>query len=96
MNYKRINNITGWLMFIIASAVYLTTMEKNGSLWDCGEFASSAYKLQIPHSPGAPFFVLLGRLFMSPFGPANAATGINGMSAIASGLKKLLAKLAKN
>ena len=86
MSYKRINNITGWAVCIVACAVYLLTMEKNGSLWDCGEFASSAYKLQVPHSPGAPFFVLIGRLFMSPFGDATAARGINGMSAIASGL----------
>jgi Protein of unknown function (DUF2723) len=85
MSYKRINNITGWLVCIIACAVYILTMEKNGSLWDCGEFASSAYKLQVPHSPGAPFFVLIGRLFMAPFGPANAATGINLMSALSSG-----------
>ncbi|MFN0082195.1 MAG: DUF2723 domain-containing protein [Ferruginibacter sp.] len=85
MNFKRINNITSWVICIIACSVYILTMEKNGSLWDCGEFASSAYKLQIPHSPGAPFFVLIGRLFMSPFGPANAATGINLMSALASG-----------
>jgi hypothetical protein len=86
MSYKRINNITGWLVCIIACAVYILTMEKNGSLWDCGEFASSAYKLQVPHSPGAPFFVLIGRLFMAPFGPENAATGINLMSALSSGL----------
>ncbi len=85
MSYKRINNITGWIICIIACTVYLLTMEKNGSLWDCGEFASSAYKLQIPHSPGAPFFVLIGRLFMAPFGPEHAATGINAMSALASG-----------
>ncbi len=85
MNFKRINDITGWVICIIACSVYILTMEKNGSLWDCGEFASSAYKLQIPHSPGAPFFVLIGRLFMAPFGPANAATGINLMSALASG-----------
>ena len=85
MNFKRINNITGWVICIIACSVYVLTMEKNGSLWDCGEFASSAYKLQIPHSPGAPFFVLIGRLFMSPFSPANAAIGINLMSALASG-----------
>ncbi len=85
MSYKRINNITGWLVCIIACAVYILTMEKNGSLWDCGEFASSAYKLQVPHSPGAPFFVLIGRLFMAPFGPENAATGINLMSALSSG-----------
>jgi Protein of unknown function (DUF2723) len=85
MSFKRINNITGWLVCIIACSVYILTMEKNGSLWDCGEFASSAFKLQVPHSPGAPFFVLIGRLFMAPFGPENAATGINLMSALSSG-----------
>ena len=85
MSFKRINNITGWLVCIIASAVYIMTMEATGSLWDCGEFASSAYKLQIPHPPGAPLFVLIGRLFMAPFDPQHAATGINLMSALASG-----------
>ncbi len=85
MSFKRINNITGWLICIIASAVYIMTMEASGSLWDCGEFASSAYKLQIPHPPGAPLFALIGRLFMAPFGPHDAATGINLMSALASG-----------
>ena len=85
MSFKRINNITGWIVCIIACAVYIMTMEATGSLWDCGEFASSAFKLQVPHSPGAPFFVLIGRLFMAPFGPENAATGINLMSALSSG-----------
>ncbi len=87
MNFKRINNITGCVICIVACAVYLLTMEASGSLWDCGEFASSAFKLQVPHSPGAPLFVLIGRLFMAPFDghPANAATGINTMSALASG-----------
>jgi len=85
MNFKRINNITGWAICIIACTVYLMTMEATGSLWDCGEFASSAYKLQIPHPPGAPLFVIIGRLFMIPFDPKHAATGINTMSALASG-----------
>lgn len=85
MNFKRINNITGWIVCIIACSVYIMTMEATGSLWDCGEFASSAYKLQIPHPPGAPLFVLIGRLFMVPFDPQHAATGINLMSALASG-----------
>jgi hypothetical protein len=85
MSFKRINNITGWLVCIIACAVYIMTMEASGSLWDCGEFASSAYKLQIPHPPGAPLFALIGRLFMAPFGPHEAAKGINLMSALASG-----------
>ena len=85
MSFKRINNITGWIVCIIACAVYIMTMEATGSFWDCGEFASSAYKLQVPHSPGAPFFVLIGRLFMAPFDADHAATGINLMSALASG-----------
>jgi hypothetical protein len=85
MNFKRVNNITGWLVCIIACAVYIMTMEATGSLWDCGEFASSAYKLQVPHPPGAPLFTLIGRLFMAPFDPQHAATGINLMSALASG-----------
>ena len=85
MSFKRINNITGWVICIIACSVYIMTMEATGSFWDCGEFASSAYKLQIPHPPGAPLFVLIGRLFMAPFDPHHAATGINLMSALASG-----------
>ena len=85
MNYRRINNVTGWVICIVACCVYILTMEATGSLWDCGEFASSAYKLQIPHPPGAPLFVLIGRLFMAPFDPHHAATGINLMSALASG-----------
>ena len=85
MSFKRINNITGWVVCIIACTVYILTMEASGSFWDCGEFASSAYKLQIPHPPGAPLFVLIGRLFMAPFDPHHAATGINLMSALASG-----------
>ncbi len=85
MSYKQINNITGWAVCLLACAVYVMTMEATGSLWDCGEFASSAYKLQIPHPPGAPLFVLIGRLFMVPFSPATAATGINLMSALSSG-----------
>ncbi|MEJ7627030.1 MAG: DUF2723 domain-containing protein [Ferruginibacter sp.] len=85
MSFKRINNITGWVVCLIACCVYIMTMEATGSFWDTGEFASSAYKLQIPHPPGAPLFVLMGRLFMAPFAADQAATGINLMSALASG-----------
>ncbi|RYY50891.1 MAG: DUF2723 domain-containing protein [Chitinophagaceae bacterium] len=85
MSFKRINNITGWAICLIACAVYIMTMEATGSLWDCGEFLSSAYKLQIPHPPGAPLFVLIARIFMIPFDPQHAATGGNLMSALASG-----------
>ncbi|HSB92038.1 MAG TPA: DUF2723 domain-containing protein, partial [Flavitalea sp.] len=84
MNFNRVNNIVGWIVCLIACSVYVLTMEPTGSFWDCGEFVSSAFKLQIPHPPGAPLFVLLGRLFIVLFGddPANAARGVNFMSAI--------------
>lgn len=86
MSFKRINNITGWAICILACLVYLLTMEATGSFWDCGEFASSAFKLQIPHPPGAPLFILLGRLFMIPFSnPDHAILGLNSMSALMSG-----------
>ena len=67
------------------------TMEATGSFWDCGEFISSCYKLQIPHPPGAPLFVMLGRFFIILFGnnPHTAARGVNFMSAIGSGLSIL-------
>ena len=85
MSFKKINNITGWTVFLIASTVYLMTMEATGSFWDCGEFVSSCFKLQIPHPPGAPLFVLLGRLFTIPLDAHHAALGVNTMSALASG-----------
>lgn len=56
-------NITGWIVFAIATIIYFLTVERTGSLWDCGEFVLGAYKLQIVHPPGAPLFLLVGRLF---------------------------------
>ena len=87
MNFKRVNNITGWAVCLIACTVYILTAEAGGSLWDCGEFVSSCFKLQIPHPPGAPLFVLLGRFFIVLFGnnPMTAAKAVNIMSALASG-----------
>jgi hypothetical protein len=87
MNFRKVNNITGWVVFVIASLVYILTAEKAGSLWDCGEFVSAAYKVQMPHPPGAPLFVLLGRFFIILFGdnPAGAAKAVNIMNALASG-----------
>ncbi|MGV3766769.1 MAG: DUF2723 domain-containing protein [Chitinophagaceae bacterium] len=87
MNFNRVNNLTGWIVCLIACLVYILTAEAGGSLWDCGEFVSSCFKLQIPHPPGAPLFVLLGRIFIVLFGdnPLSAAKGVNMMNAIASG-----------
>src|SRR5258708_7374739 len=91
MRFNRVNNIVGWIVGLIACTVFVMTMEPTGSFWDCGEFVSSCYKLQIPHPPGAPLFVLMGRFFIILFGdnPATAARGVNFMSAIASGLSIL-------
>jgi len=87
MDFKKINNWTGWLVTLIACTVYIMTSEAAVSFWDCGEFISSAFKLQIPHPPGAPMFVLLGRVFIILFGdnPLTAAKAVNTMSALASG-----------
>ena len=63
MNYNKINNIVGWTVFLIATTVYILTLEPTGSFWDCGEFISTAYKLMVPHPPGAPLFLFLGRIF---------------------------------
>jgi hypothetical protein len=91
MKFNRVNNIVGWVVGLIACTVFVMTMEATGSFWDCGEFISSCYKIQIPHPPGAPLFVLLGRFFIILFGdnPHTAARGVNFMSAIASGLSIL-------
>ena len=87
MSFNKINNITGWIVTLIACSVYILTAEAGGSLWDCGEFVSSCFKLQIPHPPGAPLFVIMGRVFIVLFGndPATAAKAVNVMSALASG-----------
>ncbi|MCW3073794.1 MAG: hypothetical protein JWP69_863 [Flaviaesturariibacter sp.] len=87
MNFKKVNNITGWVVCAIASLVYILTTEKSASFWDTGEFISAAYKLQLPHPPGAPVFTLFGRLFIVLFGddPQTAAKAVNIMNALASG-----------
>ena len=91
MNFNKVNNIVGWVVCVVACAVFVLTMEPTGSFWDCGEFVSSCYKLQIPHPPGAPLFVMIGRFFIILFGdsPHTAARGVNFMSAIASGFSIL-------
>jgi hypothetical protein len=86
MKFRKVNNLTGWAVFLAALATYVLTREARGSLWDTGEFIASAQKLQLPHPPGAPFFVLLGRFFIILFGDTSlsAASAINFMSALAS------------
>jgi len=84
--FKRYNNILGWAVFIVASVVYLFTVEPTASWWDCGEYIATAYKLQVGHPPGAPLFQLLGRFFsLFAFGDiSKVALMINIMSALAS------------
>src|ERR1700761_5180484 len=63
MQYNRINNLLGWLCFAIASITYILTLEPSVSFWDCGEFISCAYRLQVAHQPGYPLFAMLGKAF---------------------------------
>jgi hypothetical protein len=63
MQYKKINNLLGWLCFAIASITYIMTLEPSVSFWDCGEFISCAYRLQVAHQPGYPVFAMLGKAF---------------------------------
>jgi hypothetical protein len=87
MLYKKINNITGWILFAIAATVYIITSEPTASYWDCGEYISTAFKLQVGHPPGAPLFQMIGRFFsLFAFGnTALVARMVNTMSALSSG-----------
>ncbi len=84
MEYKKLNNIIGWIIWAIASFVYLSTIEPTTSFWDCGEFIAAAYNLEVGHPPGAPLFMLIGRFFTMFTTPENAAVAINAMSALSS------------
>ncbi|MES2829581.1 MAG: DUF2723 domain-containing protein [Bacteroidota bacterium] len=87
MNYSKINNITGWLCFAIATLTYILTLEPSVSFWDCGEFIASALKMQVVHQPGAPLFLMIQRFFsLMAFGDlSKVAYFMNVGSAIASG-----------
>lgn len=63
LDYKKVNNLTGWLVALVATLVYVLTVEQTASFWDPGEFIAVAYKLQVPHPPGAPFFLLIYKMF---------------------------------
>ena len=84
--FKNLNNIIGWSVFLIASFVYLSTIEQTVSFWDCGEYIATAYKLQVGHPPGAPLFQLFGRIFtlFAAQGTSEVAVAINILSALCS------------
>ncbi|MDR1877804.1 MAG: DUF2723 domain-containing protein [Flavobacteriaceae bacterium] len=86
VKYTKLNNITGWVVFLIAAVTYLSTIEPNFSFWDCGEYISSAVKLEVTHSPGAVFFQILGAVWaIFAFGDGSKySVVINAMSAIMS------------
>lgn len=86
LSFQKLNNILAWLVWAVATFTYCSTIEPTASFWDCGEYIACAYKLEVGHPPGAPFFLLLGRFFALFAGnnPANAAMMINIMSALAS------------
>lgn len=85
-NYQRLNNIVGWVVFLIAAFVYLSTIEPTASFWDCGEYIACAYKLEVGHPPGAPLFLLIGRFFSLFAGSDTSKVGmmVNSMSALCS------------
>jgi len=91
MHFQKINNLTGWAIFLITLAVYWLTMEETASYWDCGEFIAVSYKLEVPHPPGAPLFLLLGRLFsFLAFGDVTkVAYWINFMSVLSGAFASL-------
>ena len=84
--FQKINNIAGWAVFAISAFVFITTVEPTTGFWDCGEFISVSYKLEVPHPPGAPLFLMLGRLFsfLSLGDTTQVAFWINMLSVLAS------------
>src|SRR5258707_15206849 len=87
MQYQKINNLLGWICFAIASITYILTLEHSVSFWDCGEFISCAYRLQVAHQPGYPLFAMLGKAFsLLSFGNnAKVSYFTNMMAGLASG-----------
>lgn len=86
-NYKKVNNISGWAIFAISTIVFWLTVEPTASYWDCGEFIAVSYKLEVPHPPGAPLFLLIGRMFsfLAMGDVTQVAYWINMISVLASG-----------
>lgn len=83
--FKTVNNILGWVVFAIAAFTYCSTIEPTASFWDCPEFITTAYKFEVGHPPGAPFFMIFGNLFTQfASDPTQVAKMINMMSALLS------------
>ena len=83
--YKLLNNVLGWVVFVISAVTYILTLEPTASFWDCGEFISSAYKLEVGHPPGNHIFMLTGRFFANfASDPTQVAYMINLMSGLLS------------
>ncbi len=85
MDYKKLSKIIGWVVFAIALVIYALTAEPTGSLWDCGEFITGAYKFEVVHPPGAPIFLIIGRMFtlvaeIFSDNPENISYAVNFMS----------------
>jgi len=84
MNTDTLRRVIGFFVFMITTVVYFLTVQSNVSFWDCGEFIASSHLLQVPHPPGTPFFLILGRFFaMIPFGD-NIAFRVNSISVLSS------------
>ena len=86
MNYKNLNIVVGWLVFLVALIVYMMTAERTASFWDCGEFIATSYKIQVGHPPGAPLYQLIGRIFsFFAFGDVTrVALAVNMLSVLSS------------
>ena len=89
MNFERLNKITAWLVFALSLLVYILTMEKSASFWDSGEFIAAANKLQIVHPPGAPLYLILGRIFSMFLPQSMVALGVNFLSVLATAFASL-------
>ena len=96
LSFKQISRYTGWIVFVIALVVYIFSAERAGSLWDCGEFILGAYKMQVVHPPGAPLFLIVGRIFgwlgdLFSADPSTIAFMINMLSGVCTAFVAALA-----
>jgi len=86
-DFRRLNRIAGWVLFAISTSVYMITLEPTVSFWDCGEFILSSFRLQVGHPPGAPLFLMIGRIasLFALGDTSKVAFMMNALSAVSSG-----------